>query len=208
MLSGKQKEKDGNETKLSRISPKVSALRIVFDMQASIGFRLKEKHVHCAVPMASKTKLNDALKLVEEKYKVKLREFQQATYQKLFNGKDVFLCAPTGSGKTFCFVFLSDLQRLVDGFKNPVVLVISPLSGLMVDQARRCQDLGLQASFIGELQDDVDVKTGIVRGEYELVFVTPESLVDSNWRKVLSSSSYQGRIKFVVVDEAHCISHW
>ena len=110
--------------------------------------------------MASKTKLNDALKLVEEKYKVKLREFQQATYQKLFNGKDVFVCAPTGSGKTFCFVFLSELQRLVDGFKNPVVLVISPLSGLMVDQAKRCQDLGLQASFIGQLQEDVDMKAG------------------------------------------------
>ena len=69
-----------NETKLSRISPKFSVLRIVFDMQASIGSRLKEKHVDL-VRMASKTKLYDALKLAEEKYKVKLREFQQATYQ-------------------------------------------------------------------------------------------------------------------------------
>ena len=123
-------------------------------------------------------------------------------------GKMSLYVRPQGLGRHFVLFFLSELQRLVDGFKNPVVLVISPLSGLMVDQARRCQDLGLQASFIGELQDDVDVKAGIVRGEYELVFVTPESLVDSNWRKVLSSSTYQGRIKFVVVDEAHCISHW
>ena len=42
---------------------------------------------------------------------------------------------------------LSELQRFVDGFKNPVVFVISLLSGLIVDQAKRCQDIGLQASF-------------------------------------------------------------
>ena len=73
------------------------------------------------------------------------------------------MCAPTVSGKTACF--LSDLQRLVDGFKNLAVLLFSPMSGLMVDQAERCQDLGFQASILGELQDDMDVKAGIVRDE-------------------------------------------
>ena len=72
----------------------------------------------------------------------------------------------------------------------------------MVDLAKRCQDLGFQASVLGELQDDMDVKAGIVREDYELVFVTPEFVINSNWFKVLFSSKYQGRIKFVVVDEA------
>ena len=44
---------------------------------------------------------------IEGQFNVKLRDFQRAVYLKVFQKKDVFVFAPTGSGKTFCFAFLS-----------------------------------------------------------------------------------------------------
>ena len=44
---------------------------------------------------------------VEDKFQLKLKPFQAAVYEKALNDQDVFVCAPTGSGKTFCFAFLS-----------------------------------------------------------------------------------------------------
>ena len=71
-----------------------------------------------------------ALKDVESKFGIKLKEFQQAVYVKIFAGTDVFLCAPTGSEKTFCFIFLSKLRRYMnqDGDPDPITIIISPLS--------------------------------------------------------------------------------
>ena len=78
----------------------------------------------------------------------------------------------------------------------------------MVDQMKCCKDLGLRAAFVVELQADNNVKDDVKRRQYSLQFLTPESIVDSHWQKVLPSSAYQERIKFVVTDEAHCVTHW
>ena len=51
---------------------------------------------------------------------VVLKRFQQTAAELVLGGKDVFVCLPTGSGKTFCYAFLPDL---VDGN----IIVISPL---------------------------------------------------------------------------------
>ena len=82
---------------------------------------------------------------VEERHHVKLKEFQSAVCRKVLRGEDIFVCASTGSGKTFCFAFLHELFELRDSFeqitcslglnKNFISIVISPLSGLMVEQA-------------------------------------------------------------------------
>ena len=61
------------------------------------------------------------LKAVERKYKVKFRKFQEAVYLKILQGYDVFVFAPTGSGKTCCFAFQSELFCLAydaDGNDN------------------------------------------------------------------------------------------
>lgn len=149
------------------------------------------------------------LKAVETKYSVKFREFQEAAYLKILQGFDVFVFAPTGSGKTYCFAFLSELLRLASHDGRPTTtIVISPLTSLMLEQVNRLKELGIKAAFVGELQDDINVKKSVVRGDVEVLLLTPEAIFESEWRNVLSSEAYRGRIKAVVVDEAHCIVHW
>lgn len=46
-------------------------------------------------------------------------------------------------------------------------------------------------------------------GSYQLVFFTPELLLDSNkWRKVLLGDVYSKRLRVFVVDEAHTVKKW
>ena len=60
-----------------------------------------------------------------------------------------------------------------------MTLVVSPLSGLMLDQSERCKKFGLKATFVGELQKDQEIKDNVCKGLYNVVFMTPESVVDS-----------------------------
>jgi ERCC4-related helicase len=41
--------------------------------------------------------------------KIKLKSFQKKAIEEVVKGRDVFVCLPTGSGKTFCFAFLPEL---------------------------------------------------------------------------------------------------
>ena len=68
-----------------------------------------------------------------------------------------------------------------DGDPDPIT-IISPLSSLMADQVTRCQEMGLHAAFVGELQTDQFVKGNVSNGTYSILFLTPESVVYSNWR--------------------------
>ena len=36
---------------------------------------------------------------------------------------------------------------------------------------------GLKCAFVGDEQHDVSVKDGVVSGEYQLVYISPESLL-------------------------------
>ncbi len=45
------------------------------------------------------------------------------------------------------------------------------------------------------------------RGEYLLIFFTPELLLE-RWRQLLGTSHYTRRVKAFVVDEAHTVKKW
>ena len=148
------------------------------------------------------------IEALEARFNVQFREFQRAALKRILREEDVFICAPTGSGKTFCFAFLSELFELKDlelghqvGVgagqeeesqgkkmkKKPVTIVVSPLSSLIVDQVTRLKTLGINATFIGELQNSMEEKEAVRSGKVDVLFATPESLLESNWRKVFSS---------------------
>ncbi len=53
------------------------------------------------------------------------------------------------------------------------------------------------------------MKDGILRGDYQLVYITPELLIGSNvCRKMLTGEVYEHRLKAFVVDEAHTVKKW
>ncbi len=166
----------------------------------------------------------EIIKEIEEKFTFVLKDFQRASYRKVLSGDDVFIVAPTGAGKTLCFALLTEVfdlqQRKMVGAavvgedendsenKDSIVLVISPLSGLLVEQTERLLSYGINAAFIGELQKDESVRQAVLDANVAVLFITPEAILHSKWRAILSSERYNKRIRAVVIDEAHCISHW
>ena len=53
------------------------------------------------------------------------------------------------------------------------------------------------------------MRKGVSQGNYQLVYITPELLIEkTRWRKLLSSSVYEDRLKGFVIDEAHCVKKW
>ena len=53
------------------------------------------------------------------------------------------------------------------------------------------------------------IRQEIERGEYQIVFVSPEAhFFGTQWRQILSSAVYCLKLVGFVVDEAHCIKKW
>ena len=54
-----------------------------------------------------------------------------------------------------------------------------------------------------------DVKEGVRKGSYRLVFFTPELLIKrKRWRHLVRKEHYQRRLKAFVIDEAHTVKKW
>ena len=118
---------------------------------------------------------------------------------------------PTGFGKSLVFQMAplvhAELSKFNHRFTaNPIIIVISPLASLMEDQTIFLRNLNIKAGSIG---DDKSVNVKVEKGECIIVFSSPESLLgNGRWRNMLSSDTYKENLIGIVVDEAHCISHW
>ncbi len=69
---------------------------------------------------------------------------------------------------------------------------------------------GLSGACIsGEVASGTDLFTQASHGMYQLVFVTPEIIIENRkWRKMLENDVYAERLKAFVIDEAHCVKKW
>ena len=68
---------------------------------------------------------------------------------------------------------------------------------------------GITAAFVGKEQEDKMVKDGVLKGQYQLLFISPESLImNLQWREMLCSEVYQQNLVGLAVDEAHCVTKW
>ena len=69
---------------------------------------------------------------------ISLKKEQRSSMEAIFNGHDVFVWLPTGYGTSLCYQalpFIMDCKRgLVGSQERSLVLVVSPLIALMVDQ--------------------------------------------------------------------------
>ncbi len=53
------------------------------------------------------------------------------------------------------------------------------------------------------------VREGIKRGEYKIIFISPEALFASmEWKRILCTEHYRSNLVGFVVDEAHCVKKW
>ena len=79
----------------------------------------------------------DIIKTIEVKHSISLKDFQVTSMLTILN-HETFVCVPTGSGKSFAYIFLPDLFDLMSGDTGSIVIVISPLIALMKEQVCIC----------------------------------------------------------------------
>ena len=143
------------------------------------------------------------------------------------SGKDTFVALPTGYGKSIIFAVLpmlfdlllgKELDRiklqcmttiLCAGVTGSIVIVLSPLISLMIDQKDKFVKKGIQAEFVGKAQENTEAMSAVLNGECQLVYISPESLLcNPKFRNMLLSDIYKKRLRALVVDEAHCVNLW
>ena len=161
----------------------------------------------------TQTNVNEAIQygLSKVNYKA-LKEVQRETVEAYLFGKDVFMCAPTGSGKSLCFEiapYAIDWVKFgsVEGETvRTVCVVVAPLVSLMNDQVASLQMKGIAAICIGPdcAPDDIEA---IKNGKYNLVFGSPEALLNS-YRHIFRGGEMRNLLGAVFIDESHCIAKW
>ena len=132
---------------------------------------------------------------------------QAQAVKKIAEGEnDVFVCFPTGSGKSLCY----QLPALLH---NKVCMVFSPLLALINDQVKALQALNIDARTINS-QVAASVRDGVIKDlnsknpKVRLLYITPELAATSRFQEVLKSLKRRDKLGFFVVDEAHCVSQW
>ncbi len=125
----------------------------------------------------------------------------------VLSGQHALLIMPTGGGKSLCYqvpaLTLAERNRDTRG----ITLVISPLIALMKDQVDALRQRRVDATFINSSlsrTQRLDRYARVARGQYDLLYVTPERFRKPDFLDVLGEC----HVHLLAVDEAHCISEW
>ena len=138
-----------------------------------------------------------------------LKVEQRLCLAEFINGRDVFVVLPTGFGKTACFTtlpFAFDLVQERDLENRAIIIVVSPLTALIIDQVEALLNRNVSVGYINS-ETTSDVRKNVEQGVYSIVFMGPEQLV-SEWRTLLSNDIYKSRLVGLIIDEAHCVVKW
>jgi ATP-dependent DNA helicase RecQ len=128
------------------------------------------------------------------------RPKQENVIRSLLAARDTCVVMPTGGGKSLCY----QLPAVISG---KTAVVVSPLIALMQDQAASLAQMGIPAAVINSSQTPAErrqVMEKAARGEYRLLYLSPERLAAGNTFEWLAKVP----VGFFAVDEAHCISEW
>ena len=152
-----------------------------------------------------------------------LKEKQIEAACQVLSGKDTFVALPTGCGKSILPRAFDKLQgkwlaknsifkihtSFLLGNKGSIVVCISPLTSIMMDQRAKFAPLGLSTEFVGEAQEDPTATRRVLEGKIQLVYISPEAIL-KNWhyRHMLLSEAYKEKLVALAIDEAHCIKTW
>jgi ATP-dependent DNA helicase RecQ len=129
-----------------------------------------------------------------------LRPLQGEAMLAALEGRDALVVLPTGGGKSLCY----QAPALV---RDGLTVVISPLISLMQDQIAGLVESGIDAAMLSSAQDGYEkrkVYEMLGGRDLKLLFVAPERALQPGLLDELSGFG----LAALVVDEAHCISHW
>ena len=137
------------------------------------------------------------------------REFrtnQREVINAALSNKDVFVCMPTGGGKSMTY-------QLPAYLGNGLTVVIMPLVSLMLDQYTISDSLGIKSLSTSE----EDITYGLIKNSMEvpfsdkvkILYTTPEKIYkNKRLMDILTKLYYEGLLTRFVIDEAHCMSKW
>lgn len=88
-------------------------------------------------------------------------------------------------------------------------MCVSPLNTLMIDQTKKFSAMGIRTNYVRESQSDCTTIHSVIRGDVQLVFISPESIVyNTVFRNMLLSQTYKKKLVALSIDEAHCLKTW
>jgi superfamily II DNA helicase RecQ len=138
----------------------------------------------------------------------RMYDFQHDVLSRVLCGRSICAIAATGGGKSECFILPA---LLLAG----LTIVVSPLKSLMQDQyEQRLRDrygFGDIATFInGDLSFEERQRRlmRMEKGYYKIVYFTPEQLERDYVLSSLRRAQENVGIRYITLDEAHCISQW
>jgi ATP-dependent DNA helicase RecQ len=137
------------------------------------------------------------------------RPLQRAAMHAVLATRDSVVVLPTGGGKSLCF----QAPAVVDDAASPrqgVALVVSPLISLMKDQVDGLRVDGVAASYLNSTlqpRERDEVIASLRTDRCRLLYVSPERIVGEG-SQPLRRLLQDARVRFIAIDEAHCISQW
>ena len=135
----------------------------------------------------------------------KLRKEQDRVVRAFVAGRDVFAALPTGYGKSLCFALLPYVFDALRKKAGSIVICVSPLTSLMMDQRQKFSCYGLATEFVGEAQQDPNAIARVKEGKIQLLYISPESLlINHHWREMLRSDVYRENLVAFVVVACRC----
>jgi ATP-dependent DNA helicase RecQ len=155
------------------------------------------------------------------------RPLQREAMHAILDARDSVVVLPTGGGKSLCFQAPALVPHCVGaGFdrtngeppeggrrvpdKQGLALVVSPLISLMKDQVDGLRVDGVAASYLNSTLQPYErdeVLASVREDRCRLLYVSPERIVGEG-SQGLRRMLQQAGLRFVAIDEAHCISQW
>jgi superfamily II DNA helicase RecQ len=131
-----------------------------------------------------------------------LRPEQQQVVHALDSGKSVAVFEPTSWGKS---TIVHKMAESLHNNARNVLFVIVPLQCMMISNVTRLNTVfgGTGACFLGHAQLDDAVQSRALRGDYRVVYLTPEKFMTSGFADAVQSMS--SRVRAFVLDEIHLV---
>ena len=134
-----------------------------------------------------------------------IKEYEKSNVGENEDIRDLFLTAPTGSGKSLLF----QLPAFYVSSKGDVSIIVSPLIALMKDQVAAIKsDRGYEkVAYINSeltLIDREKIIEDLQAGEIDVLYLSPELLLSYD----ISFFIGQRKLGLLVIDEAHLITTW